>query len=87
MPRQRIHYRRTVPSFPDDFPRTLERLKESSGLSWSELARRLGTSPLTIRRWRAGARPDSQHLLGVLDIAHDLGLGHLFPLGRDRQFG
>ena len=85
MPRQHTHHRRTTHSFPDDFPRILERLKESSGLSWSELARRLGTNPLTIRRWRAGARPNTQHFLGVLDIAHDMGLGRLLPFGKDRR--
>ena len=49
MPRKRIHSSVTT-SFPDDFPQDLRRLKEASGLSWTELARGLRTYPLTIRR-------------------------------------
>ena len=49
MPRQCKHHRREVHVFPEDFPQRLERRKEGSGLTWSELARRLGTNPLTLR--------------------------------------
>ena len=59
MPRQRKPYRREAHVFPEDFPQKLERLKEESGLTWSELARRLDTNPLTLRRWRQGARPSN----------------------------
>ena len=59
MPRQRKPYRREAHVFPEDFPQKLERLKEECGLTWSELARRLGTNPLTLRRWRQGARPSN----------------------------
>ena len=41
MPRQRIHHRRITNVFPDDFPQRLKRFQEESGLSWSEIARRL----------------------------------------------
>lgn len=51
MPRQRIHHRRRVYLFPDDFPERLELLKEESGLTWAEIPRRLGVGPLTVRRW------------------------------------
>ena len=64
MPRQRKPYRREAHVFPEDFPQRLEQLKEASGLTWSELARRLGTNPLTLRRWRQGARPNALHLPG-----------------------
>ena len=50
------------------------------GLTWSELARRLGTNPLTLRRWRQGARPNALHLLALLQFAASLNLLHLLPL-------
>ena len=82
MPRQRLTHRRTIHAFPEDFADGLEQIKEASGLSWSELARRLGTNPLTVRRWRCGVRPNAQHLLALMAVAGDLGLGHLLPFGR-----
>ena len=42
MPRQRAHYSRRTCVVPDNFPQRLRRFKEESGLSWSEIARRLG---------------------------------------------
>ena len=77
MPRQRTHYRRRVYVFPTDFHERLVRLKEESGLTWAEIARRLGTYPLTIRRWLAGVRPDKQHMMALLELADSLGLLHL----------
>ncbi len=50
------------------------------GLTWSELARRLGTNPLTLRRWRQGARPNALHLLALLEVAASLDLVHLLLL-------
>ena len=85
MPRQRIRYRKTFHVFPSDFPRRLELFKEASSLTWREIARRLGTNTLTLRRWRAGAQPNSKHLLALLEVADELSLGHLFPVGRARQ--
>ena len=39
-------------------------------MSSSEIARRLGTYSYTIRRWTSGrARPNTQHLMGLLDLA------------------
>ena len=79
MPRQRTYYSRRTHVFPDDFPQRLERFKEESGLSWAEIARLLGTYPLTIRRWRyKGVRPNLAHQGALLDLADDLGLGHIF---------
>ena len=74
MPRQRKPSRREAHVFPEDFPEKLEQLKEASGLTWSELARRLGTNPLTVRRWRQGARPNALHLLALLQFAASLDL-------------
>ena len=82
MPRQRILHSRRVYVFPRDFPRRLELFKKASDLSWAELARHLGTLPLTIRRWRAGVRPNAQHLMALLEIAEDLGLNYLLTAKR-----
>ena len=47
MPRQHAHHSRMTYVFPDDFP---QRLEEESGLSWSKIARRLGTYRHTVGR-------------------------------------
>lgn len=86
MPRRR-RLPREVHVFPADFSECLERLKEASGLTWTELARRLGTSPLTLRRWRNGVRPDALHLLALQGLAASLDLGHLLPVVRGRHVG
>ncbi len=79
MPRQRTDHSRITYVFPDDFPRRLKRFQEESGLSWAELARRLGTSALNLRRWKdQGVRPHWRHLMALLELAEDLGLSHLF---------
>ena len=83
MPRKHKDHRRGFYEFPDNFSECLERFKEASGLSWSELARRLGTSPLTIRRWRKkGVQPSAHYLLALQDLAEELGLSHLLPRAR-----
>ena len=79
MPRQPTQYRRKPHATPDHFPQRLEWFQHASGLTWAEIARRLGISPITIRRWRyKGVRPSYQHLKALQDLADDLGLGHLF---------
>ena len=79
MPRQRTQYSRDIHVFPDDFQQRLKRFKEVSGLSWSEIARRLGTYRYTVWRWKEGrGRPNKYHLKALLELADSLGLGHLF---------
>ena len=79
MLRPHTYYSPRTHVFPDDFPQRLERFKEESGLPWAEIARRLGTYPLTIRRWRyKGVRPNLAHQVALLDLVDDLGLGHIF---------
>ena len=77
MPRQRTHHSGITYVFPDDFPHRLERFKEESGLSWAEVARRPGISPLNMRRWKAGKRPNLRHQVALLELADELDLGHL----------
>ena len=50
MPRQRTHHSRSVYVVPDDLPDRLERFQRESGLTWAEIARRLGVDPLTFQR-------------------------------------
>ena len=53
--------------------------RRESGLSWAEIARRLGTYPHTLWRWRNMAvRPSAEHMMALLDLADELGLAHLF---------
>ena len=60
MPRQRIHHTRETYDFPDDFPQRLQRFQGNSGLSWSEIARRIGTYRYTVSRWKEGrGRPNA----------------------------
>ncbi len=79
MPRHHTYHGGMVYVLPDDFPRRLKRFQKESGLSWEELARRLGTSSYTVWRWHeAGVRPIFRHLMALLELAESLGLGHLF---------
>ena len=79
MSQRRISNNRRVHGFPRDFPQRLERFQRESGLSWAELARRLGTDPETVRRWKKGrTRPNAEHLLGLWELADELALGRLF---------
>ena len=78
---QRTHHGRVRrDAFPDDFPEALDSFKEASGLTWDEIAWRLGTTTATVWRWRyAGIRPNAHYLLALHGLAQSLGLGHLLP--------
>ena len=79
MPRQRTQYKRRTYGFPDDFPERLKRFKEESGLTWAEIARRIGAHPYTVRRWVLGrARPSMGYMMALLELAEELGLRHIF---------
>ena len=78
MPRQRIRHSRRTYLLPEDFPQRLMRFQKESGLSWSEIARRLETYRHTVWRWANGrARPNYQHRRALLELADSMGLGHL----------
>ena len=79
MPRQRTDYIRTTYDFPDDFAKRLKRFQKESGLSWSEIARRIGAYRHTVFRWANGSRrPNTEHMMALLELAEDLGLAHIF---------
>ena len=79
MPRQRNNYFRDVYDFPDDFPERFKLFQVESGLSWSEIARRIGTYRHTVWRWKEGrGRPNVEHMMALLDLAESLGLRHIF---------
>ena len=79
MPRQRNDYTRIIHEYLGDFPQRLERFQRESGLSWAEIARRIGIYPHTLWRWRnKGVRPSAEHMMALLDLADELGLAHLF---------
>ena len=79
MPRQRTDYYRTPYDFPGDFSERLKRFHKESGLSWSEIALRIGVYRHTVFRWVNGAnRPNTEHMMALLDLAEGLGLAHIF---------
>lgn len=79
MTRRRRLYIPAEIEFPRDFPQRLERLKDTIGLSWRELARQLGTEPKTLRRWRHGGRPGSRYLYALMLLAQGVtGTGSIF---------
>ena len=79
MPRQRTLYITRTQAFPGDFPERLKRFQRESGLSWSEISRRLGTYRHTVWRWKEGrGRPNAEHMIALHDLAEELGLLHIF---------
>ena len=82
MRRRRTRTRRNTYTYPDDFGRALELIKEASGATWGELARLLGTSTLNLWRWRNGVQPNLRHFLALQELARRLGVEHLLPTAR-----
>ena len=86
MPRKRVkHTKNTTYELTGDFAKALERFQEASGLTWAEIARRLGTSVVNLWRWRKGVLPNMHHLLALQELADSMGLGHLLPRVRTRR--
>ena len=85
MPRKRSRRgKRTVQVLTGEFAKALEDFQKASGLTWAEIARRLGTSVVNLWRWRQGVQPNMHHLLALQDLADSMGLGHLLPRVRVR---
>ncbi len=74
-------YRNRSPApstLPDDFRYRLVRFKEASGLSWRALAKELEVNPYRLREWRRGITPSTPHLVHLLGLAEQIGLGEVF---------
>ena len=85
MPRKRSRCgKRTVQVLTGEFAKALEDFQKASGLTWAEIARRLGTSVVNLWRWRQGVQPNMHHLIALQDLADGMGLGHLLPRVRVR---
>ena len=79
MPRQRIQHNRETHALFPDFAQRLERFKEETDLSRSEVARRLETYRHTLWHWKEGKMsPHYQYRRALLKLSDSLGLGHLF---------
>ena len=70
--------RSSAPStLTDDFRDRLVRFKEASGLSWRALAKELNVNPYRLREWRRGVIPSTPHLVHLLGLAEQMGLGEV----------
>jgi len=86
MPRKRARRgKRTTYELTGDFAKALEAFQRASGLTWAEIARRLGTSVVNLWRWRKGILPNMHHLLALQELADSMDLGHLLPRVRTRR--
>ena len=84
MPGQRTRHGRRTCESPKDFPTRLERFREASGMTRSELDPRPGTHPHTMRRRNGGARPGTRHTTALPAPAGSPGLDHLLKTGGRR---
>ncbi len=66
-------------------PRSTVAFQRESGLTWAEIARRVGTPDLNVRRWREGVRPHWRRLAALLALAEDLRLARLLTGGTVRE--
>ena len=78
--RQQYVYRTRPQEFPADFSERLDRFRRAAGFTWRGLARELRVNAETVRRWKAGSRVGSGHLVSLFALAARLGLlHHLLP--------
>ena len=68
-----------------DFPRRLDLLKETSGLSWSGLARAIGVDRKQTRRWGRYAEPRGGSILSLFHFASRIPGGLDILLGRSAE--
>ena len=73
---------------PEDFPARLESFREASGLSWGELAARLGVETYRVKSLRRGALPGDSMMANLMHLAQRVpgGMEALFPIGQSGQF-
>ena len=69
--------------FPDDFGRRLEQLKELAGVSWRELAERLGVTERGMLKWRKGGPPSGAYFWNIVVLASEFPGGIELMLGGD----
>ena len=74
--RQQYVYNIEPEHFPEDFPEGLDRFRQAAGFTWRGLARELRVNDRTVRRWKAGAKVGSGHLVSLFALAARLGLLH-----------
>ncbi len=78
--RQQYVYHTLPEVFPEDFPDRLDRFRQTARFTWRGLARELKVNDRTVRRWKAGSRVGSGHLVSLFALAARLGLlHHLLP--------
>lgn len=75
--RQQWVYHVEPEDFPADFPERLDLFRQSAGLTWRGLARLMKINARSVRRWKAGTKPGSGHLISLLNLAARMGLLHI----------
>ena len=68
---------------PEDFPQRLCRLRERSGLTWTDFAEAVGADPKQVLRWRHGAHPCGGALHSLLRVAGRIPGGVKLIMGED----
>ena len=71
------------PFLPEDFPDRLERLKQTTGLSWEGVAMCLGVDVRQVQRWRRGTEPCGGALFALFRLADRVPGGLDLLLGDD----
>ena len=64
------------PPWPEDFPQRLQRLREMAGVSWKQMAERLGVTDRGALKWRREGRPSAANLLAILELAREIPGGY-----------
>jgi len=67
--RQRYVYHILPEVFPEDFPDRLDRFRRAAGFTWGGLSRELRVNARTVRRWKAGSKVGSGHLVSLFALA------------------
>lgn len=68
---------------PEDFPQRLCRLRERSGLTWTDFSEAVGADPKQVLRWRHGAHPCGGALHSLLRVASRIPGGVQLIMGED----